>query len=95
MSDFIHIADKLDKQDEIFREHGKTLGEISATLSAFRHELIGNGQPGRLGKVETKVSTLEEHSAHLKGWIAGAYATAAAVGGGIAWMVHLIRTGKP
>lgn len=62
---YSHFNDRLNDQD-------KVLARIDENLSLFRKDILGNGQPGRLTKVETKVDALESHSNHLKGWIIGA-----------------------
>lgn len=59
------INQRLSDQDVV-------LGRLDENLSLLRKELLGNGQPGRLTKVESKVNDLENHSSHLKGWIIGA-----------------------
>ena len=59
------IHERLSRQDVI-------LGRLDENIALLRKELLGNGQPGRLTKVESKVNDLENHSSHLKGWIIGA-----------------------
>lgn len=51
-------------------EQDKTLSSIDTNLTLLRKELLGNGQPGRLTKVETKVEDLEAHKNRAIGYSA-------------------------
>lgn len=46
------------------------IATIKATLESMNRELIGNGQPGRIGKLETRMALVEDFEAKAKGVIA-------------------------
>lgn len=46
-----------------------TLSSIKTDVGLLRKELIGNGQPGRLPKLEDKVEDLVAHKNRALGWL--------------------------
>lgn len=55
-------------------ELARTLGRIEETLKNFEasftkldHQLFGNGQPGKLSVLDTRLSVLEDYKSTIKG----------------------------
>lgn len=71
----MHIEDVValfNKLDSIVKDMGEIKQDIG-TVKADIHSLAGNGQPGRVGKLEAEVKKLNEESHFWKGalWIVG------------------------
>lgn len=52
-------------------EESAALARIEQSLLDFRRELVGNGQPGRVQRIETDVSSLKTQVRFLRGAAAG------------------------
>lgn len=68
------------------------LAAIKTALDDLKRELLGNGQPGRIQRIETRLEPVERfvHQAQscirITAWLIGV----AAVGGG-AWIAHFFH----
>ena len=72
-------------------ELNKAVGRVEGTVIEMKRDLLGNGQPGRVAKLEIRTRELEEHKQHLLGWVAGVSATATLLGGALVYMLNWIR----
>ena len=62
MPDYDAILERLNAQDAVLLQVSSDVASVSTNVDLLRKELLGNGQPGRLSKVETKI---ELHQAQL------------------------------
>jgi hypothetical protein len=83
----IHL--RLSAQDETLKEQTRVLASVDTNVNLLRKELLGNGQPGRLTKIETKVENLEEHKNRALGWTLGAGAAISFALGLFEYLQHL------
>ncbi len=60
------------------------LNTMKTTLDRIDHELLGNGQPGRVAKIETRLTDIEQFEFQAKGVIAGLGVVITAVGAFVA-----------
>jgi hypothetical protein len=72
-----------------------SLARVEQKQDDMRKELFGNGQPGRLAKLELKLDRVDEdvieHTRQISNartWAAGAIATIVALAGGVEWLRH-------
>jgi len=73
-------------------EETETLTEIKTTLERIDHQLFGNGQPGELAVLKTRLNLIEEFRSTIKGALGALAALITFIGGATLW--HLI-SGKP
>lgn len=73
------------------------IGELKSTVVALHettqkleHRLYGNGQPGDIEKIDTRLITVENHQTRMTGWIAGAVAVLAAIVAGAEFLFHYV-----
>lgn len=57
--------------DERLNAQDKMLSSIDTNLSLLRKELLGNGQPGRLNKVESEIDDLKARQNRVEGFWKG------------------------
>lgn len=67
-----------------FTENARASGERLAKLETMMYGIVGNGQPGRIGKLEESVEKLLQWRWYLIGVAAGVSAVTACVG----WMIE-------
>jgi len=75
------------------QKQGTLIGEMHGTLQSLQSQLLDNGQPGRITKVERRVTDLEEHKHKTTGWVAGASAVTSLFISFFVWLLvktHLI-----
>jgi hypothetical protein len=48
------------------------IAEIKALLNSMQKEILGNGQPGRIQRIESRLEPLEVMANQLRGWVRGA-----------------------
>ena len=65
IDDRANLHERLSRQDKI-------LGSIDTNLALLRKDIFGNGQPGRLTIIESKIDDLEAHKNRAIGWALGA-----------------------
>ena len=63
--------------------HARDTGERLAKLEEQMHELAGNGQPGRIGRLEAIVERLQA----WRWYLIGASAAVSAIVAGAAWLI--------
>lgn len=69
-----------------YNENARKTGERLAKLEEQMHDLAGNGQPGRVSRIETAVRHLQQ----WRWWVLGACASASMIFTCAAWaFVHL------
>lgn len=56
---------RFDDQDKVITEHTKQLTELSVQMKS----LVGNGQPGRVSKLEDEVSSLKMYRTKLVAYV--------------------------
>ncbi len=73
------------------------LGRLESKVDAMHetsqkldHRLYGNGQPGDIEKLETRMTAAENHQTKSTGWIAGAMFVLAAIAGAAEFIWHLV-----
>ena len=70
--------------DELARTLGRieaTLEKFDETLGRFEHRLFGNGQPGELMKLSSRLDIIEEFTSVVKGGFSTLAALVALLGG--------------
>jgi hypothetical protein len=63
---------------------------IHETAGKLEHRLYGNGQPGDIDSLDTRITDLEEHRSKAIGWIAGAVAALTAIGAALEFGFHFV-----
>ena len=86
-----HMSEKMDSILLQLNELNKAVGRVEGTVIEMKRDLLGNGQPGRVAKLEARTRELEEHKQHLIGWIAGVSATATLFGGAVMYALSWLR----
>ena len=59
------MDERFDAQDEVISKHTAQLAELSTQMKS----LIGNGQPGRVQKLEDDVSSLKNYRTKLVAYV--------------------------
>lgn len=79
---------EMNEHQETNNELARTLGRIEATLErfdktldAFDHKLFGNGQPGAITALGSRMSVLENFKSYIKGGFATLSGIVTLIGG--------------
>jgi hypothetical protein len=69
-----------------YNDHARATGERLAKLDEQMHDLCGNGQPGRISKLESAVQRLQA----WRWYLVGAGAGVSLLLTGAAWLLHFV-----
>lgn len=81
------LREKVDK-------HGEMLTEVKTIVERIDHELLGNGQPGKISLIEGRLGKLENSESHLKGWVLGVGGVFLCVGALAEFIYHISSLAK-
>jgi len=94
-------ATTADTNQRVAKLEAQIIADAGARLTKLEtemHPLVGNGQPGLISKMDSRVKELEQWRVGLSWWIAGATTIAtivgAAIGGVITWTFEYFKIHK-